>query len=96
MTVKTILAAKGGDIVTHRADRDACARRQNFSPSTASARCVILGAGGRLAGILSERDIVRALAERAPARSTAGRPGDDPRGRDLRRGRHIAPASWSA
>ena len=29
---------------------------------------VIRGAGGRLAGILSERDIVRALAEHGPGR----------------------------
>ena len=89
MNVKAILAAKRRRHYQHRADRESRGGGKTAWPSTGSARCVILGAGGRLAGILSERDIVRALAERgAEALDAAGRAGDDPQGRDLRRGRH--------
>ena len=66
MTVSSILAAKGRDIVTID---------PNASLSTAIAllaekrigAVLSLGADGRIVGILSERDIVRALAESGAA-----------------------------
>jgi CBS domain-containing protein len=64
MNVKTILAAKaqGGDIVGIEPTADLAAAAKLLSTHRIGA-VVIRGAGGRLAGILSERDIVRALAE---------------------------------
>jgi CBS domain-containing protein len=62
MNVKSILAAKGGDIVGIEPNADLAAAAQLLSKHRIGA-VVIRGAGGRLAGILSERDIVRALAE---------------------------------
>jgi len=62
MNVKTILAAKGGDIVGIEPNADLAAAAQLLSKHRIGA-VVIRGAGGRLAGILSERDIVRAVAE---------------------------------
>jgi CBS domain-containing protein len=66
MNVKAILAAKGGDVtsVEPTADLEAAAR---LLVAHRIGALVIRGAGGRLAGILSERDIVRALAERGAA-----------------------------
>ena len=62
MNVKTILAAKGGDIVSIEPTADLSAAAKLLSTHRIGA-VVIRGAGGRLAGILSERDIVRAVAE---------------------------------
>jgi CBS domain-containing protein len=62
MNVKTILAGKGSDIVGIEPNADLAAAAQLLSKHRIGA-VVIRGAGGRLAGILSERDIVRALAE---------------------------------
>ena len=62
MNVKTILAGKGSDIVGIEPNADLAAASQLLSKHRIGA-VVIRGAGGRLAGILSERDIVRALAE---------------------------------
>ena len=62
MNVKTILAAKGGDTVSIEPTADLAAAAQLLSARRIGA-LVILGAGGRLAGILSERDIVRAISE---------------------------------
>ena len=62
MNVKTILAVKGSDIVGIELNADLAAAAQLLSKHRIGA-VVIRGAGGRLAGILSERDIVRALAE---------------------------------
>jgi CBS domain-containing protein len=62
MNVKTILAAKGGDIVGIEPNADLATAAELLSKHRIGA-VVIRGAGGRLAGILSERDIVRALAE---------------------------------
>ena len=66
MNVKAILAAKkrnlGGDIVTIEPTADLAAAAALLSEHRIGA-VVIRGAGGRLAGILSERDIVRALSE---------------------------------
>ena len=62
MNVKTILAAKGGDIYTIEPTADLAAAAKLLSTHKVGV-VVIRGAGGRLSGILSERDIVRALSE---------------------------------
>ena len=66
MNVKTILAAKkrnlGGDLIDIEPAADLAAAAKLLAAHRIGA-VVIRGAGGRLAGILSERDIVRALAE---------------------------------
>ncbi|HZL30378.1 MAG TPA: CBS domain-containing protein [Pseudolabrys sp.] len=62
MNVKTILAAKGGDIFSIEPTADLSAAANLLSMHRIGA-VVICGAGGRLAGILSERDIVRAMSE---------------------------------
>ena len=62
MNVKTILATKGDTIISIKPDADLAAATQLLSKHRIGA-VVIRGAGGRLAGILSERDIVRSLAE---------------------------------
>jgi CBS domain-containing protein len=64
MNVKAILAAKGGDIVSIEPTADLAAAAQLLAAHRIGA-LVVRGAGGRLAGILSERDIVRTLAERS-------------------------------
>jgi CBS domain-containing protein len=66
MTVKAILAAKGGNVVTIEPG----ARLADAARLLAEHRIgalVIVGADRRIAGILSERDIVRVLAERGAA-----------------------------
>jgi CBS domain-containing protein len=64
MNVKAILAAKklGGDIVSVEPTADLAAAAKLLAAHRIGA-LLIRDAGGRLAGILSERDIVRALAE---------------------------------
>jgi CBS domain-containing protein len=62
MNVKSILAAKGGDIFSIEPTVDLAAAAKLLSTHRIGA-AIIRGAGGRLAGILSERDIVRAVAE---------------------------------
>jgi CBS domain-containing protein len=62
MNVKTILAAKGGDIFSIEPTADLAAAAKLLSTHRIGA-AVIRGAGGRLAGILSERDIVKAVSE---------------------------------
>lgn len=62
MNVKAILAAKGGDIFSIEPTADLAAAAKLLSTHRIGA-IVIRGAGGRLAGILSERDIVRAVSE---------------------------------
>src|ERR1041384_679203 len=68
MNVKTILAVKklGGDIVGIEPTATLAAAAQLLAKHRIGA-LVIRGAGGRLAGILSERDIVSALAEHGAA-----------------------------
>ncbi|MFN3658110.1 MAG: CBS domain-containing protein [Pseudolabrys sp.] len=68
MNVKTILAAKqrGGDTVCIEPTADLAAAAALLKKHGIGA-VVIRGAGNRLAGILSERDIVRALAEHGAA-----------------------------
>jgi CBS domain-containing protein len=66
MTVKAILANKGPDVVTI----DPTATLADAAKLLAQHRigaALVLGIEGRVAGILSERDIVRALAERGAA-----------------------------
>ena len=66
MNVKAILAAKkrnlGGDIISIEPTANLAAAAKSLSAHRIGA-VLIRGAGGRLAGILSERDIVRALSE---------------------------------
>ena len=62
MNVKTILAAKGGDIISIEPTANLAAAARLLSTHRIGV-VLIRGAGGRLAGILSERDIVRAVAE---------------------------------
>jgi CBS domain-containing protein len=66
MNVKAILAAKsrdlGGDIISIEPTADLTAAARLLGAHRIGA-VIIRGAGGRLAGILSERDIVRAISE---------------------------------
>jgi CBS domain-containing protein len=64
MNVKAILAAKklGGDTITIEPAANLAAAAKLLSKHRIGA-VLICGAGGRLSGILSERDIVRALSE---------------------------------
>lgn len=62
MIVKAILAAKGGDAVSIEPAADLSAAVKLLVSRRIGA-VVILGPGGRLAGILSERDIMRAMSE---------------------------------
>lgn len=62
MNVKAILAAKGGDVICIEPTATLRAAAQLLSKHHIGA-VVISGAGGHLAGILSERDIVRVIAE---------------------------------
>jgi CBS domain-containing protein len=68
MNVTAILAAKklGGDIISIEPTADLAAAAKLLAQHRIGA-LLIRGAGGRLAGILSERDIVRALAEHGAA-----------------------------
>ena len=66
MIVKNILAGKRGDVVTIEPTADLSAAIKLLAERRIGA-VVILGADRRIVGILSERDIVRALAERGPA-----------------------------
>ena len=70
MNVKAILAAKvtglGGDIISIEPTADLAAAARLLGAHRIGA-VVIRGAGGRLAGILSERDIVRAISEQGAA-----------------------------
>jgi len=65
MNVKTILAAKnlGGDVISIEPTAD-LADAANLLARHGIGAVLILGAGGRLSGILSERDIVRAVSEK--------------------------------
>ena len=65
MIVKNILAGKNGDVVTIEPSADLAAAVRLLTVRRIGA-LVVLGADHRVIGILSERDIVRALAERGP------------------------------
>jgi CBS domain-containing protein len=62
MIVKNILADRHGDVVTIEPTADLTAAIKLLAERRIGA-VVILGANHRIVGILSERDIVRALAE---------------------------------
>jgi CBS domain-containing protein len=66
MTVKAILSRKGGDIVTIAPTASLSAAVKLLAERRIGA-LVVTGPDNRVAGILSERDIVRTLAERGPA-----------------------------
>ena len=66
MTVKAILSRKGGDVVTIAPTATLSAAVKLLAERRIGA-IVITGPEDRVAGILSERDIVRMLAERGPA-----------------------------
>jgi len=65
MIVSSILAAKGGDVVTIEPTATLTAAAKLLSQRKIGA-VLVLGPGDRIAGILSERDIVRAVAARGP------------------------------
>lgn len=88
MNVKAILAAKGGDIVSIEPTASLAQAAARLAEHRIGA-LLVLGAGRRVAGILSERDIVRALAQRgaqaldepvsqAMTRKVASCAGDEP------------------
>jgi CBS domain-containing protein len=62
MSLKAILAAKGGDIICIEPTADLAAAAKLLSTHRIGA-LVVLDAGGRLVGVLSERDIVRTIAD---------------------------------
>ena len=66
MTVKAILSRKGGDVVTIAPTANLGAAVQLLAERRIGA-IVVTGPDNRVAGILSERDIVRTLATRGPA-----------------------------
>ena len=66
MTVKAILSRKGGDIVTIAPTANLTAAVQLLAERRIGA-VLVTGPDNRVAGILSERDIVRTLAARGPA-----------------------------
>ena len=66
MFVKNILLGRRGNVVTIEPTADLAAAVKRLAERRIGA-LVILGADHRIVGILSERDIVRAFAERGPA-----------------------------
>ena len=85
MIVKAILSAKGGDVISI----DPTATLDTAVKTLAEHKIgalLVLGPDRRVIGILSERDIVRALAERGAGRALGtARAGDDAKGRHLQR-----------
>ncbi|MGB8896587.1 MAG: CBS domain-containing protein [Pseudolabrys sp.] len=66
MSLKSILAAKGSEVVSIDSVADLAAAAQLLTKRRIGA-LVVLDTGGRLVGIVSERDIVRAMAESGSA-----------------------------
>ena len=64
MIVKTILAAKKGKVVSIKPTADLVAAVKLLTKHRIGV-LVVIDVGGRLVGILSERDIIRVLAESA-------------------------------
>jgi CBS domain-containing protein len=62
MSVEHILAGKGRDVVTIAPERTLAEAAETLSGRRIGA-VVVVGPGGEVAGILSERDVVRAVAE---------------------------------
>jgi CBS domain-containing protein len=69
MTVKTILSNKGGNVTT-TGPADTLESGMRILAEHGIGALVVLGADQRVIGVLSERDIVRALAERGPSALT--------------------------
>jgi len=67
MTVKAILSRKGGDVVTIAPTASLSAAIKLLAERRIGA-IIVTGPDDRVAGILSERDIVRTLAERGRRR----------------------------
>ena len=65
MTVRTILDAKGRDVVTIAADETLASAAERLVARRIGA-LVVTADNGRIAGILSERDIVRAIVADGP------------------------------
>ena len=66
MLVKTILRAKGTEVVTAQAEATVAEIARLLRDKRIG--CVVIAeAGGRIAGIVSERDIVQGLANEGPA-----------------------------
>jgi CBS domain-containing protein len=63
MTVRSILAAKGGNVISIEPTATLAAAVKTLGENKIGA-LLVLGPDRRLVGILSERDIVRVLAER--------------------------------
>ena len=66
MTVKAILSRKGNDVITIQPTVTLSAAVNILAEHRIGALVVVAGADEQVAGILSERDIVRALAQRGP------------------------------
>jgi CBS domain-containing protein len=66
MTVKAILSRKGNDVITIEPAVTLSAAVNILAEHRIGALVVVAGADEQVAGILSERDIVRALAQRGP------------------------------
>jgi CBS domain-containing protein len=66
MTVKAILSAKGGNVVTIEPNTNVLAAAKLLAERRIGA-LVVTGPDHRVVGIVSERDIVQRLAERGPA-----------------------------
>ena len=66
MTVSVILAHKGHDVVTID-PAESLAQAIKLLADKRIGAAIVLGADRRIAGIISERDIVRALADRGAA-----------------------------
>ena len=62
MTVTAILSAKGSDVVSIEPTATLAVAAKLLAARRIGS-LVVLGAGGRLSGVLSERDIVRAIGE---------------------------------
>jgi len=83
MSLKNILAAKGGDVISIEPTADLAEAAKLLSTHRIGV-LVVLDADKRLAGILSERDIVRA---RSDGSEGTGRGGDDAQRHHVRRER---------
>jgi CBS domain-containing protein len=66
MTVRTILESKGSDVASIEPSADLASAAKLLAERRIGA-LIVLGADRRVAGIVSERDIVRALAMRGAA-----------------------------
>jgi CBS domain-containing protein len=66
MTVKAIMSAKGGEVVTIQPNTDVAAAAKILAEHKIGA-LVVIGADRRVVGIVSERDIVQELAAHGAA-----------------------------